>query len=556
MMRTTATTYLLAWLAVTARADSTTPSELAKDAAEVIRHEVLMPANGPEGRPLPLVSHWNMGSHGRGWMPDYQVELLNQGHFILPWMGWPQGDPARDEKSRKRFEDYYGNLVARCRDLKLPISFRGTQWESLLVKKVYRDRPPDQCPAVITPDGQSVSRLSPFGPIDPWKEPAGVYVDTPAMKRIQEMYPKPPLVLFVSNNEAPRLRWAKEEGVSQSGRYLARYGRGRSDSFKRKVVGRGWAERYPVMFQAMRDALVSECWKRNVRFVGYGAFGPSHFGRWDGWKVYSLICDEWIDPEPFFWNGSSPSYYTHNWCDNRDHWVWSPQVQSMNWIFMLEDVFKKSPDFWWEISTWDGNSTWHPGMEFDKDLLKKSKACQYMKEGQSYTPDRHEGWLCFGLWLLRPRVLREFHNSTAPLDPWQPFFERTLRIVDRVHTDPVLKEFWRHGELAPNRTHKHPYQVDIPEKYKDVDRWYLLDTSLDAPRPWSQKTDIPVFGLALVQGNKGTRRWLLFAHSPLGDRGSVSITIPEYGPVTVDVPRAGAFWIVEEKTGRIRTVES
>jgi hypothetical protein len=30
------------------------------------------------------------------------------------------------------------------------------------------------------------------------------------------------------------------------------------------------------MFQAMRKALVSDAWKKNVRFVGYGAFGPSH----------------------------------------------------------------------------------------------------------------------------------------------------------------------------------------------------------------------------------------------------------------------------------------
>jgi len=32
-------------------------------------------------------------------------------------------------------------------------------------------------------------------------------------------------------------------------------------------------ERYPVMFQAMREALASDAWKENVRFVGYGAFG-------------------------------------------------------------------------------------------------------------------------------------------------------------------------------------------------------------------------------------------------------------------------------------------
>lgn len=532
----------------------TGPSEAARKVAEEIRHEALLPPTGPEGRPLPLLSHWNMGSYGKGWTTDYQVELLDKGHHILPWMGWPRGDPDADERSKTRFMGYYGKLIARCRELKLPISFRGTQWEAMLAKKQYRELPPEECPAVITPEGKAIGRISPFGAIDKWKDPAKEYVDTPAMKKLQELYPDPPLVFFVSNNEAPRLRWAKNKGIAESGRYLKKYGEGKSDELKRKVVSEGWMERYPVMFQAMRDALVSESWKKNVRFIGYGAFGASHFGRWSGWKVYSLITDEWIAPGPLIWDGSSPSYYTHNWCDNRDHWVWSTQVQSMNWVFMLDWVYQQRPNFWWEVSTWDGNNAWTPDQDYDEKLLKKSKACQYLKDGQTYTPDRHEGWAQFGLWLLRPRVYREFRGSTVPRAPWQPFFDRMLATVDRVHENGTLTEFWRHGKLVPNTAHKHPYQVDIPEKYKNVPRWYLLDTSLDAKRPWTHKTNIPVFSMALVLGGKGERRWLLYAHSPLEDRKAAEITIPGHGKVTVDVPRKGAFFVVAERTGAVTPV--
>ena len=55
--------------------------------AEQIRREALLAPNGPSGRPLPLLSHWNMGSQGRGWTPQYQIELLQSGHRILPLMG-------------------------------------------------------------------------------------------------------------------------------------------------------------------------------------------------------------------------------------------------------------------------------------------------------------------------------------------------------------------------------------------------------------------------------------------------------------------------------------
>ena len=523
----------------------TEPSDAARSAAKEIRREALLPPDGPGGRPLPLVSHWNMGSQGRGWTTQYQIELLDQGRHILPWLGWPQGNPDADEKSLQRFNDYYSELLGLCRSLRLPISFRGTQWEAILVGKEYRELPPESCPAVISPDGEAIRKLSPFGPVDAWRDPAGEYVDTPAMKKLQRMYPDPPLVLFVSNNEAPDLRWHQVEELSK--RYLDKYGKGRNDEFKREVVARGWMERYPLMFQAMREALESKTWRENVCFVGYGAFGASHFGRWTAWKDYSLITDQWTSPDWHIWDGGSPSYYTHNWCDNRDHWVWSTQVQSMNWIFQLQEAWQVNPDFWWEISLWDGNSSnWTPETECTEQTAKKSKACQYKLDGQTYTPDRYQGWAQFGLWLLRPRVVREFRGSTTPLEPWRPFFERLLDSVDQVYASQTLEEFWRYGKLVPNTAHRHPYQEAVPQKYQDVNRWFLLDTNLDAPRPWSQTTNIPVFGMALVLGEEGSRRWLVYAHSPLEDRQGVKITVPGFGQFTADVPRRGRFYVLEE----------
>ncbi|MHC4169998.1 MAG: hypothetical protein ACYSWQ_23865 [Planctomycetota bacterium] len=485
-----------------------------------------------------------MGSQVRGWTPQYQLELLGKGHHILPWFSWPRGNPDASDKDAERFDDYYGALLAYCREHNLPISFRGTQWEAMLVKRQYREGPVEKCPAVITAEGKTIAKLSPFGPVEPWRDPAAEYVDTAAMKRLQQMYPDPPLVLFVSNNEASDLRWHQAE---QSKRYLDKYGKGRPDVFKRQVTAQGWMKLYPVMFEAMRKALVSDTWKKNVRFVGYGAFGPSHFGRWSAWKDYSLITDEWTSPNWHIWDGGSPSYYTHNWNDNRDHWVFSTQVQSMNWIFQLEEAWKAAPNFWWEISTWDGNaSNWTPQTKCTPEMLKKSKACQYVKDGQTYTPDRHLGWVQFGMWLLRPRVVREFRGSTTPLAPWRPFFERLLFAVDRIYADETLARFWRHGRLVPNQAHKHPYQEDVPEKYRSVNRWFLLDTSLDPPRPWEHKTNIPVFSLALVRGRAGTHRWLVYAHSPLEDRQDVTIYVPGFGKITVDVPRAGAFYLIDE----------
>jgi hypothetical protein len=228
----------------------------------------------------------------------------------------------------------------------------------------------------------------------------------------------------------------------------------------------------------------------------------------------------------------------------------------MNWIFQLEEAWQVNPDFWWEISIWDGNGGgWTPDAGYRPELVSQSKACQYLKDGQTYTPDRVLGWVQYGLWLLRPRAVREFRASTVPLAPWRTFFEPVLLAVDRVHNNETLEAFWRHGRLVPNLAHQHPYQSNVPAKYRDVPRWFLLDTNLDSPWPWEHTTNIPVFSMALVQGDPGTRRWLVYAHSPLEDRKDVHMTLPDFGEFTVDVPRAGAFYVVEESGNKVSAVD-
>jgi len=40
----------------------------------------------------------------------------------------------------------------------------------------------------------------------------------------------------------------------------------------------------------------------------------------------------------------------------------------------------------------------------------------------------------------------------------------------------------------------------------------------------------------------------------LKDRTGVEITLPDYGKVKVDVPRAGAFYLVREKTAAVTRI--
>jgi hypothetical protein len=263
------------------------------------------------------------------------------------------------------------------------------------------------------------------------------------------------------------------------------------------------------------------------------------------------------------WDGGSPSYYTDDWNAKTDYIVWSPQVEFMNLVFMQREAMKLNPCFWFEFSVWDG---YHADPERQKTC--PSKRSVYRQAGQTYDPERYRGFVQFGLWLTRPRAVRDFRGWTEPWDDVAgqdgrpthegggPYFMALVKAVDRVHVDPVLRRWWRKGDLVPNRARPHPYQAAIPAEYRQADRWFRLDTSLDPPSPWKLTDDLRVFSLALVRGKAPHRQWLVYAHSPLAGRKAVGVTIPEYKQITIDIPVAGAFYQVAETTGTAEPLQA
>lgn len=524
--------------------DSTLRHDLPAVVAE-IRAEVTKKTSDLAGRPLPVVAHWANGFGRPNFSSDYQISLLERGHHIVPTLPFPRPDARRyDEAGRPWVEK-----LARW---KAPFSLRAGQWESVLYEEEHpvdapgkwRNLPPEKNPRVIDAEGKLIRMLSPWGAVEPWYE-AGVYhTSSPAFRQLEQWYPDPPLVILLSNNEAGRLE-PKHDVEKTSRRYLERYGTGRSAEFVRGVMAEGYLERYAALLDGIRDGLQSDAWRARSLRVAYEAFGPPHLGRWSGWSEYSYSDGERIDPWHLVWDGGSPSYYTHNWNASTDYRVWSPQVEANNWPFMLEAAYRQRPDFWFELSIWDGN---------EAKSSQRSKRAEYQKAGQRWSSERYAGFVQYGLWLLTPRAIREFRGSTVPREDFGRDFEALVAAVDLVWQDPVLTRFWRKSELVPNRSQKHPYQTDIPERWRDADRWYMLDTSLDPPRPWTLETELPVFSLARVLGSKGKREWLVYAHAPVEARRNVRIEIPGYRDVTVDVVPGGSFYLVGEEHGIVTPV--
>ena len=511
---------------------------LGPQVAKEIRAEAILPNDSPKGHPLPLATSWKTGGYRKnGYEPDYQIDMIEQGHHLLPGF---QLDRVQNSTDTANMIDYYQKSLNKCSELSLPISFISTQWESVLTNdKAYFGLPSAQNPNVVKANGSVSPMVSPFGAIEPWSQVGKQWTATEVMRQLQAWYPNPPKVIFISNNEHSKLRW---QDANTDQRYIAHYDTNTTDETKRQAVGQGWIERYRALQNGMRDGLANSNWKRNAIFVGYDAFGGSAFGRWGGWINYSLYIPNRIEPCPLAWDGASPSYYVNDWNPSTDYTVLSPQIESMNWIFMQDEANRLNPNFWFEMSVWDGSQ---PKKASDKRAF-------YAKQGQTYTPERYAGMVKFGMWLLRPRAVREFRGWVETRAETETYFLEIVKAVDNVYNNSVLKDFWRKGRLVPNPLHTHPYQSNIPVEYSSKARWFLLDTSLDPKRPWSLNTEIPVFSLCLEKGVTPQREWLVYLHSPLGKHDKVKLTIPNYRDIEVDSNPSGNYYLVQEKSKTVK----
>ena len=126
-----------------------------------------------------------------------------------------------------------------------------------------------------------------------------------------------------------------------------------------------------------------------------------------------------IDPGALTWDGGSPSYYTHDWNPSTDYTTWSPQIEFMNLVFILKEAYLVNPAYFFEFSVWDG---YHTDPERQKSY--PSVRSVYRLAGQTYNPERYGGFVQFGMWLTRPRAVRDFRGWT---EPWDDMIDKDIK---------------------------------------------------------------------------------------------------------------------------------
>ena len=290
------------------------------------------------GHSPPLVANWNRRDAG-GWGPTYQLRALRAGVPIMPTLGvpWPWhakriGKPARALLNYAKAND-------------LPLCLLSPQPEGVMMKrKEFRQLPREKSPNEwrIGDDGNldSTPRLSPVGAVSAWGKAGEWWVDNAWFRAAQQVYPNPPWVYWLSNNEAALLRpKLREEDLG----FVGRYGPGTATAEAASIFGKHWIEKYKTMFDAIRAGLPQ--WGDELHFVGYG-MANYRLGKFD--PVYGYGWQAQI------WDGSSPPFYMNHWQRERDFQLDSIQSIHSAWVPLTEWQSQQRGHWFREVSIWHG----------------------------------------------------------------------------------------------------------------------------------------------------------------------------------------------------------
>jgi hypothetical protein len=300
------------------------------------------------------------------------------------------------------------------------------------------------------------------------------------------------------------------------------------------------------MFEGMKAG--SGAYGPKMLFIGYAWGGSANI------NVYGRL------DSALAWDGVSAREYRAR--NLTDHTALSVPMTSMNLRLKKEYYDAVKDRYFFEISTW-----W---------------------QGFKVEPLRYGSLATWAMWLSRPHAVRHFTGwGSKRANDWK-FFSEVVEAVDQVHGNATLREFWKKGEPVHRPgTDVNTHILDAPsgtgtraqgnlkgfvdektlQRFDKLRKYfYHIPTSLDPKKPepasgkmedWTKfpnDAEFPVWAQAHVIGEKPSRRWLVFTYAPLAEQKGVKIMIPDGETITLDVPQAGVYAVVEEGKGLVKTI--
>jgi hypothetical protein len=499
---------------------------------------------------LPAAANWNVTG-----MQTWHVAQVKAGHRVIPTVPLPAYQPlgtAGVNSTNPRSLAMLDAIdFAFLRENNLPFCLcTGDICNSL---NDDRYRPPTVPRLADSPvvwrrlaDGSldATRIVDPFGPLTNWRAEGKLWGTSPYVKRVRELYPSPPLVLFVESSGGPYddpKRYTREgsggawlpisqvEALSLRMRdWIADHGGTPSDFYPTFHALR--AAQREVFHAAFASGLPE--WREKIVAGGYGtatpaAIGPSETDRFEA---------------------GSPQHHVKG-------------VARSDFTSLLHaDIFDHIPG--WRRQRAANDKSWREVSTF----IDFDGAVGGLRSGthEAIGPDRWQGYAAFLLWSMQepgvPVMLRHWTSpSTRANDPFVPpmrhgdsnvlglagwehlvvdsYQQAELAAIDRICDDPEVRRFWLDGR---------PVSIaggtSLPR---------LLDVDINTPRAKWMKTSgavdsaasIKVWCLAfeLPDGNA-----MIYAWTPCKLPLVATVSVPERGDFALELndPRGG-YWALE-----------
>ncbi len=553
-------------------------------------------------RPLPVASTFNTGTYLYSSIPLYtpaeQLNLIQSGAPLIPSFAMPTPNDYTTLYPGGIWNYdpiYYDSAITAAKSQCLPITLIATQWEQLLSLSANINdgfhNSPAYTPVLVDSNGNIVSgtnsdprnrSISMFGANWFWAEAGMKWAESSGMQSLVNAYPDPPLVQIFFNNEQPYLEPSQ---MRMDKRFSLVFPQDPGDEVIRKYWADTYIARQHTFQEAFRNSLPNG-WKNKVIFVGFNAFGTGAAGRYQGWYEEShayhgsltsngpttLIADAALGA----WDGGAPAYYLYNLKNfpSSEHTSYasfplkdlkeltdfrlvSPQIESMQWPFMLTQAQTLNSNFRLNLITWNGDVG-------NSHTTEDASFPHYLAYWQGYSPQRYMGYLQFGAWINRPREIMQYSDDTVGIAHTCKWMNTVSSVVNRIYNTPELADFWKNGELVPNAARSNPWTIAPASEWSAQTRWFLLETDAnqytDFNDVWSE---IPVYALALTRGQGLNKQWLIYAHSPRIDRTNVRISVPGWQstqPTTdgmISLPSVnvgGSFYILNQGNSSVSGV--
>ena len=196
------------------------------------------------------------------------------------------------------------------------------------------------------------------------RETFGAKADT--WKKMAEIYPDPPQVQIVSNNEGggkvgigeSNVSWHYQNQRERLERELPPLGK---DAYvigpQKQSFAKGYVEKMSAYLRGVRKALP---WpEQTVKCIAYNGFGANfEVGRWGGWGGHAVPFKQADMFDWLAWDGSAPDFYAYDWNYATDEHVGSPHIGSMQAYTMLAPRAEAQvPGYQWQVALWDGGQS-------------------------------------------------------------------------------------------------------------------------------------------------------------------------------------------------------